>query len=85
MLFALMGLEQLILTLASLAILIRWRQFVAFAFLLLIVEHVARRLIVESYEVARTVTVPVGVYVNYALLALLCVGFVLSLRRGTRP
>ena len=84
MLFALMSLGQLMLALGALAALIRWRALVPFTYLLLIVEHLARRFIVESYSVARTQSTPVGVYVNYALLAMLAIGLVLSLAAARR-
>lgn len=83
MLFASMSLGHLILALVALASLIRWRSFVPFIYLLLIVEHLGRRFIVQSYAVARTESTPVGVYVNYALLALLVLGFMLSLVRAS--
>jgi MYXO-CTERM domain-containing protein len=84
MLFSLMSLGQLALALAALATLIRWRALVPFTYLLLIGEHLARRFIVQSYAVTRTEGTPAGVYVNYALLALLAIGLVLSLLRRRR-
>lgn len=85
MLFALMSLGQLVLALIALAVLIRWRAMVPFIYLLLIGEHLARRFIVQSFAVARSEGIPVGVYINYALLGLLIAGLLLSLiarRRG---
>lgn len=79
MLFALMSLGQLMLTLISLAVLIRWRALVPFVYLVLLAEHLARRSIVQSYAVARPEGTPAGVYVNYGLLALLLLGLALSL------
>lgn len=79
MLFSLMALGQLILSLIALASLLRWRAAVPFIYLVLIVEHVARRFIVISYAVARPEGTPAGAYVNYALLALLAAGLLLSL------
>jgi len=78
MLFALMMLGQLMLSLIALATLVRWRALVPFMYLVLIGEHLARRIIVQSYAVAR-VGAPAGVYVNYALLTLLVLGLVLAL------
>ena len=84
MLFALMSLGQLMLALAALAALIRWRALVPFIYLLLIGEHLARRLIVQNYAVARTQSMPAGAYVNYALLGFLALGLVLSLVQARR-
>ncbi|HEX8527108.1 hypothetical protein [Allosphingosinicella sp.] len=84
MLFALMSLGQLMLALIALVTLIRWRALVPAVYLLLIAEHLGRRFIVHSYAVARTEATPVGAYVNYALLALLALGLVLSLLQARR-
>lgn len=86
MLFALMSLGQLTIALFSAAVLIRWRAMVPFTYLLLIGEHLARRFIVQSYSVARTENMPAWANVNYAILALLVLGLVLSLaRRDKHP
>lgn len=79
MLFTLMMLGQLMLALIALTALIRYRAMIPFLYLLLFVEQLARRFIVQSYAVPRTAATPAGMYVNYALLALLALGFVLSL------
>ena len=84
MLFALMSLGQLMLSLAALATLVRWRTLVPFIYLLLLAEHLARHIIVQAYAVVRTESTPVGWYVNYALLGLLACGLVLSLIRARR-
>lgn len=81
MLFALMSLGQLMIAITALVALFRYRSLVTFIYLLLIGEHLARRFIVQSYAVARPEGTPVGVYVNYGLLALLILGFLLSLLR----
>jgi hypothetical protein len=79
MLFALVSLGQLALALGAVATLVRWRALVPFAYLMLSGEHIARRVIIQSYAVARTEGTPPGAYVNYALLTLLGVGLLLSL------
>jgi hypothetical protein len=79
MLFAITALAQLALALVALAALVRWRALVPFAYLMLISEHLARRFIVQTYAVPRTESTPVGVYVNFALLAVLGLGLALSL------
>lgn len=85
MLFALMSVVQLMLALVAAAVLVRWRALVPFTFMVLISEHLIRRLVVQSYAVARTEGIAPGVYVNYALLALLTLGLVLSLTSARRP
>ena len=86
LLFALMALGHLVLTLIALIVLIRWRALVPFIYLVLLGEHVARRLIAQSHRVAGTPSTDVALYVNYGLLALLTLGLVLSLvpARGTK-
>ena len=79
MLFALTALGQLTLALIALAALIRYRGLVPFIYLVLLSEQVARRLVVESYAVSRAEGSSAGWYVNMALLALLVMGFLLSL------
>ena len=54
MLFALMSLGQLALAAIALTALIRYRAMVPFLFLVLLGEHLSRRLIVQSYAVAST-------------------------------
>lgn len=86
MLFALMALGQLVLAAVALTALIRYRAIVPLLYLLLFGEQLVRRLIVQSYAVARTESATAGWYVTYGLLALLALGLVLSLvpsrRRG---
>ncbi len=79
LLFALTSLGQLTLTVIALTALIRYRAMVPFIYLALLGGQLARRLIVQSYVVARTESVPVGWYVTFGLLALLTLGLVLSL------
>lgn len=85
MLFALMSLGQLVLTVLGLIALIRYRAMVPLVYAVLLLEHVARRIIVQAYAVERTSSSPVGVYINIALLGLLTAGFALSLWLRTRP
>lgn len=79
LLFALTSLGQLILAVIALTILIRYRAMVPFIYLLLVIEMLARRFIVQSYEAARTEGSDVGRYINLGILALLALGLVLSL------
>ena len=78
-LFALVALGQLVLVLIALAALIRWRALVPFLYLVSLGEQLARRVVVEAHEVARTGSSPVAWYVTYGVLALLTLGLVLSL------
>lgn len=84
-LFALTSLGQLALALVALAILVRYRALIPFIYLVLLAEHLARRAIVLSHDLDRTGAATVGSWVNYGLLALLALGFLLSLLpvRGT--
>ena len=84
-LFALTALGQLALTLIALTVLIRWRAMIPFMYLVLAGEQLARRLIVQSHDLART-DADIGWYVGYGFLALLTLGLALSLipRRGAR-
>lgn len=79
MLFALVALGQLTLTLIALTALIRYRAMVPLIYLVLLGEQLARRLVVQSYAVARAEGIPVGSYVTLGLLALLTLGLVLAL------
>jgi len=84
MLFALTALGQLALAVVAVGALVRYRALVPLIYLLLIGEHITRRLIVNSYAVARSDGGSVGSFINYGLLALLVVGLVMSLVRA-RP
>jgi hypothetical protein len=83
-LFALTALGQLTLTLVALVVLIRYRAMVPFIYLMLLAEALARRFIVQSYAVARTESAAAGSYINYAILALLALGLLLSLLPARR-
>jgi hypothetical protein len=79
MLFSLMALGQLALAVIALTALIRYRALVPFIYLVLLSEQLARRLIVQSYAVARIETSPAVLYLTWGLLALLAIGLILSL------
>ena len=83
-LFALTSLGQLMLAIVALTVLIRYRAMVPFIYVVLIGEQLARRLIVQSYEVARPESTPVGWYINMGLIALLAIGLLLSLMPSRR-
>lgn len=81
-LFAAWGLAQLAIGTISVLTLVRYRRLVPFMFLLLLVEHLGRKLIFVVLPIARigTDSAP-GFYINVAIVALMVVGLVLSLRR----
>lgn len=82
--FTVWGLEQFVLGALSLAVLVRYRALVPFLFVLLLVEHVARRLIFDQLPIARAGTAPGGI-VNLVLFWLMVAGLALSLWRRRRP
>ena len=86
MMFSMVALGQLVLGLLALIVLLRYRAMIPLMFLLLLIEHGSRRAIVLSHAVDRTVTVPVGAYINLGLLILLVVGLCTSLiwKKGVR-
>jgi hypothetical protein len=78
-LFAMTSLGQLVLALVALVILVRYRALVPFAFLLLLGESLARRLIAMSATVSGSTVSPLALSINLGLIALLALGLVLSL------
>jgi hypothetical protein len=76
--FSAWGLCQLVLGLLALAVLLRYRSLVSFAFVLLLVEQAGRMLLRQAWPVERSGT-PAGLYINTALLAIMAAGLVLSL------
>ncbi len=80
--FAALGLAQVVLHLVALVVLVRYRTLMSFMFVVLLVEHLARRLVFQVLPIERT-GVPPGMFINMALVGLLMVGLLLSLwRRG---
>ena len=77
-LFAAWGLSQLMLNLIGLLVLVRYRAMVPFMFVLLLFEHLSRKLIFWVLPIPRTGTPP-GFYLNLAMVAVMIVGLVLSL------
>jgi len=77
-LFAMWGLSQLVFSVLGVLALVRYRAMIPLIFVLLLLEHLARRAILFVMPIARTATAP-GFYVNVVLLALMVVGLALSL------
>ena len=85
LLFAIVAVGQLLMTLLTVIVLVRYRAMVPLMYLLLLADHIGRRLIVALSPIERTTASSVGFYINLALLALLLVGFTLSLVSKSRP
>lgn len=81
--FALLGLRALVLSLLCLIALVRYRAMIPLLFLMLLVLNISARVVQFVHPIARAGGVqPIGFYVNLFLLAVLIVGFVLSLARS---
>jgi hypothetical protein len=80
-LFAILGLAQLVISVFGVLALTRYRAMIPFMFVLLLIEHLARRWILLVKPIARIGAHPGGV-LNLALIALMIVGLVLSLWSG---
>jgi hypothetical protein len=77
--FAAWGLSQLMLSAIAILVLVRYRSLVPFMFALLLVEHVVRRVIFIVLPMPR-LGAPPGFWINMALLGIMAVGLLLSLR-----
>lgn len=77
--FQLVGLGQMMLALLGVVALVRYRAMIPLVYLLLITEHLARKAINLSHATAQAGPAPPGVYVNLGLLAVMLLGFGLSL------
>ncbi|MDP8912749.1 MAG: hypothetical protein M3N39_04135 [Pseudomonadota bacterium] len=78
MLFAVVAVGQLMLALLGMAALARYRAMVPFVYLLLVLDQIGRKLLIQSYDIERASETP-GSFISAGLLALLCFGMVLSL------
>jgi hypothetical protein len=76
--FALWGWGLFIFALIAILALLRYRSMTPFVFLLLLTEHLGRKVILQFIPVVRSVTAPAS-WINTALLALMVAGLVLSL------
>ncbi len=77
-LFAFSGLSILIISLLCILVLVRYRSMISFMFALLILNYLARLLILHFIPLVRTATAP-GPAVNLILFSLMIVGLTLSL------
>ena len=78
--FAAWGLAQVTIGMLCILVLVRYRALVPFMFALLLLEHLCRRLIFAVMPIDRTPDAP-GYVINLALVGLMVVGLVLSLRK----
>lgn len=79
-LFAVLGVCQLALALVGVLALVRYQAMIPLIYLVFLGEILARRLLLLNKPLASEGSPPIGFYFNMALLALLVVGLVLSLR-----
>lgn len=77
-LFAIWGLGHFVLCLAGLLVLVRYRSLVPLMFIVLLLEQLARKLILLFIPLVRTGT-PGGFYVNLVLLAIMATGLALAM------
>ncbi len=77
-LFAHLGLANFVICLLCIVVLVRYRALVPFMFSLLLLQHLARKLIHQVMPIVTTGTPP-GAVINLVLLALMVVGLALSL------
>jgi hypothetical protein len=81
-LFAAWGLAQLTLGMLCVLVLVRYRALVPFMFVVLLFEHLVRKLIFVLLPIARiSAESAPGFYINVAIVAVMVVGLVLALRR----
>lgn len=78
-LFAIWGVAHLIVCLLCVLVLVRYRAMVPLMFVLLLLEFLSRKLVLYFLPIVRTGSPP-AFFVNLALLALMIVGLLLSLR-----
>jgi hypothetical protein len=81
--FAAWGLCQLVLGLACLVVLLRYRSLVPAAFLALLLEQAGRKLLQLYWPIERIGTPP-GPFINAVLLVIMVIGLALSLWRAPR-
>lgn len=77
----LLGLDHLLLSIVALAILIRWRALLPFAYLLLAAEQIARKALTVSNPIPRTGAAYLPIDPNLVIIAALLIGLALSLTR----
>jgi hypothetical protein len=86
-LFSLLAVSQLALVLLAAVALVRYRAMIPLVYLILLTEHLGRRAVGLLHPAEWAQTSPTALYINLILLALLVLGFGLSLIRkpGAAP
>ena len=84
-LFSLLAVGQFVLALLGLLALVRYRAMVPLVFLLLLADHLGRRVVGMIHPVESAGGPPAGLYITLALLAVLIAGLGLSLLKEAKP
>ena len=79
-LFALLGLANLMLALMGIVVLVRYRALIPLMFVLLLLHHLGRKVILYFFPIVRVGSPPASI-INLILLSLMVVGLALSLWR----
>jgi hypothetical protein len=81
--FALLGVRALVISLLCAIAVVRYRAMIPLLYLVLLVQNISGRLVLSVHPIARSAGVqPIGFYVNLVLLAILILGFALSLAKS---
>jgi hypothetical protein len=83
--FALLGFQLVILALIGAIALVRYRAMIPFLYLVLILQQLGGRIILLLHPIVRSEAVPIGLYVNLAVIAVTLIGFASSLLDKPRP
>lgn len=83
MLFALGAVDQLMLALLALAALVRYRSMVPFVCLLLVLDQLGRRILIQTYDIERAASAGGISYLAFAPLALAAAALAASLIGGS--
>ncbi len=79
LLFAVWGVTHLVLNLLGFIALVRYRTMIPLIYLLMAIDHIGRKAAAEAFPIIRVNDGTVGVPVNLILIALLLIGFGMSL------
>ena len=79
MLFAVWGVTHLVLNLLGFIVLVGYRTMTPLTYLLMAIDHIGRRAAADVFPIVRVTDGSVSVPVNLILIALLLIGFGLSL------
>jgi hypothetical protein len=79
LLFAVWGVTHLVLNLLGFIALVRYRTMIPLIYLLMAIDHIGRKAAAEAFPIVRVNDGTVGVPVNLILIALLLIGFGMSL------